>query len=272
VLQRLIYNSFMAHVDKHPPGEFCWMELATSDQNAAKKFYGSLFGWTANDMPMGPDGVYTIFRVDGRDCAAAYTLMAQERAQNIPPHWNFYIAVENADAAAAKAASLGATIVAPAFDVFTAGRMAVLQDPTGAHFIVWQAKDNAGIGVSGEPGTFCWADLSTPDRDRAAKFYSALFGWKITPGQDKDDPNGYLHIQNGETMIGGIQTSAGRNAQAPAHWLIYWYVNDVDASAKKAKDMGATFYLPPTTIEGVGRMAVMADPQGAVSAIFKESH
>jgi len=261
----------MAQVDKHPPGEFCWMELATSDQNGAKKFYEALFGWTPNDMPMGPDSAYTIFRLQDRDCAAGYTLMEDERALNIPSHWNLYIAVENADAAAAKAGSLGAKIVMPAFDVFTAGRMAVLQDPTGAYFVVWEAKNNSGIGISGEAGTFCWADLSTADRDRAAKFYSEMFGWKITAGEGKD-PNGYLHIQNGETMIGGIPPAASRNPHAPAHWLIYWYVDDVDASAKRAKDLGATFYLPPTTIEGVGRMAVMADPQGAVSAIFKESH
>lgn len=257
----------MAHIDKHAPGEFCWMELATTDQSSAKNFYGSLFGWAANDMPMGPDSYYTIFRLQGRDCAAGYTLTAQEKGQ--PPHWNLYIAVENADAAASKAASLGAKVPAPAFDVMDAGRMSVIEDPTGAVFVVWQAKNNAGIGISGEPGTICWADLSTPDRERAKTFYSNLFGWKITPGEGKDS-SGYLHIMNGENMIGGIQTSDGRNADAPPHWLIYWYVADVDASAAKAKQLGATFHLPPTTIEGVGRMAVMADPQGAVSALFHE--
>ena len=260
----------MAHVDNHAPGEFCWMELATTDQNAAKKFYSSLLGWEVNDMPIGPDSFYTIFRLQGRDCAAGYTMAAEERRQGVPPHWNLYIAVENADAAANKAASLGAKVLAPAFDVLDAGRMALLQDPTGALFTVWQAKRNAGIGIVGEVGAFCWADLSTPDRELAKKFYAELFGWEIAPGPDKD-ASGYLHIKNGENAIGGIQTSSGRDPNAPPHWLLYWYVADVDASAAKAKEMGAKFYLPPMTIEGVGRMAVMADPQGAVSAIFKES-
>lgn len=257
----------MPHVDKHAPGEFCWMELATSDQSSAKNFYNSLFGWAANDMPMGPDSYYTIFRLEGRDCAAGYTLTAQEKGQ--PPHWNLYIAVESADAAASKAAALGAKVLAPAFDVFDAGRMAVLEDPTGAVFIVWQANKNAGIGIAGEPGAICWADLSTHDRERAKTFYSNLFGWNIIPGEGKD-ASGYLHIMNGETMIGGIQTSGEHNQNIPPHWLIYWYVADVDASAAKAKQLGATFFQPPMTIEGVGRMAVMADPQGAVSALFHE--
>ena len=220
-------------------------------------------------MPIGPENFYTIFRLQSRDCAAGYTLEADERALGVPSHWNLYIAVENADAAAAKAVSLGAKLIAPPFDVYDAGRMAVLQDPTGVFFIVWQAKRNTGIGVTGEPGAFCWADLSTPDSEAAKKFYSALFGWEIMLGEK--DTSGYLHIKNGERFIGGIQPAQFRNPSAPPHWLIYFYVSDVDASAAKAKELGAQFFVPPMTVEGVGRMAVMADPQGAVSAIFKES-
>jgi uncharacterized protein len=259
-----LYNPLMPHVEKHAPGEFCWIELGTSDQNAGKQFYGSLFGWVANDMPMGPDSFYTIFRLADRDCAAAYTLTPQEKG--VPPHWNLYIAVENADAAANKAAELGAKLLAPAFDVFDAGRMAVLQDPTGAVFTVWQAKKNAGIGIVNEPGALCWADLNTLNRNRAVEFYSALFGWTITAGEGKD-PNGYLHIMNGEKFIGGIPP----DPQGPPHWLIYFYVADVDASSGKAKELGANFFLPPTSMEGVGRFTVLADPQGAVFAMFKEA-
>jgi predicted enzyme related to lactoylglutathione lyase len=260
----------MAHVDKHAPGDFCWIELATSDQNAAKNFYSALFGWVPDDMPMGPDSFYTIFRLQGRDSAAGYTMLADERELGIPPHWNLYIAVDNADAAADKAGTLGAKVLAPAFDVLDAGRMAALEDPTGAVFTVWQAKRNTGIGIVGEPGALCWADLSTGDPVRAQKFYSDLFGWEISPGEGKD-AGGYLHIKNGGRFIGGIQPSEQRNPNAPPHWLIYLNVADVDASAAKARELGAAFFVPPMSIEDVGRMAVMADPQGAVSAIFKES-
>src|SRR5579872_1883706 len=120
----------MPHVDKHPPGDFCWLELATTDQNAAKNFYGALFGWNANDTPTSPNDFYTIFRINGLNLAAAFTLSAKERNRGIPTHWQLYIAVENADAGAAKAADLGGTVIEPPFDVFDAGRMAVIRDPT----------------------------------------------------------------------------------------------------------------------------------------------
>jgi len=259
----------MPQVDMHSPGDFCWMELGTTDQKGAKQFYQSLFGWMPNDMDMGPNGVYTIFRLNGRDCAAAYTTGQEERAHNTPPHWMLYIAVENADASVNKAAELGGKVIARAFDVGDVGRMAVIEDATGAMFTVWQGKKNPGIGVAGEPGAFCWADLSTADPERAKQFYSGLFGWQLEASEK--DPSGYLHIKNGEKFIGGIPPAQHRDPKTRPNWLIYFAVADVDASAAKAKQIGARFYVEPMSIEGVGRMAVMADPQGAVSAMFKES-
>src|ERR1035441_4949680 len=93
----------MANIDHYSPGSFCWFELGTTDQNAAKTFYKSLFGWGADDMPMGPEGVYSMFTLEGRNTGAAYTLMAEMRAHGVPPHWAIYVAVESADEAAAKA-------------------------------------------------------------------------------------------------------------------------------------------------------------------------
>lgn len=158
----------MTNVQNHAAGSFCWVELSTSDQDAAKRFYSALLDWTPNDNPMGPGEVYTIFRLQGRDAAAAYTTTQQEREQHVPPHWNLYIAVENADESAAKASKAGGKILASAFDVMDVGRMAVIEDPTGGVFCLWQAKKNTGLGVVGEDGAFCWADLSTPDPQGAA--------------------------------------------------------------------------------------------------------
>src|SRR5579871_2799854 len=112
----------MPHIDKHPAGAFCWVELGTSDQSAAKKFYSSLFGWTPNDMPMGPDEYYTIFELDKRAAGAAYTLRP-DRAPGVPPHWVLYISVKSADDMAASAAQAGGKVVAPPFDVGEFGRM-----------------------------------------------------------------------------------------------------------------------------------------------------
>lgn len=259
----------MAHIDHHPNGSFCWIELSTSDQAAAKTFYESLFGWTPNDMPMGPGEFYTIFRIEGRDAAAGYTLRKEQVAQHVPPNWILYIQVENVDASAAKVSQLGGTVVVAPFDVFDAGRMAVIADPTGAHFCLWQPNRSKGTGIAHVPGTLCWADLSTPDPKRAGEFYAKLLEWQIL---DDEKGTGYLHIKNGEHFIGGIPPTKTRPPGVPAHWLPYFWVDDVDASAAKAKQLGANVCLPPTSLEDVGRLAVIADPQGAVFAIFKSAH
>jgi len=259
----------MTYIDHHPNGSFCWIELATSDQKAAKAFYGPLFGWAPNDMPMGPDAFYTIFRIEERDAAAGYTLRPEQIAQHVHPNWMLYIQVENVDATAAKVSQLGGTVVVAPFDVFDAGRMAVIGDPTGAHFCLWQPNRSKGTQIAHVAGTLCWADLSTPDPRRAGEFYSKLLGWQI---MDDEKGTGYLHIKNGEQFIGGIPPTAHRQPGIPPHWLPYFWVDDVDASAAKAKQLGANIFLAPTSLEDVGRLAVIADPQGAVFAIFKSSH
>ena len=257
----------MTIIETIRPGSFCWIELATTDQASAKKFYSDLFGWAIHDMPMGPSESYTLFQLQGKDAAAGYTLRAEERAHGVPPHWMLYIAVGNADAAAKRAVELGAKIFAPPFDVGTFGRMAVIQDPTGAMFSIWQAKESTGIGVKDVDGTLCWADLNTPDRDRAAKFYSQLFGWEMMA--DEHDPSGYLHIKNGEDFIGGMPPAQHLPKNAPPHWIAYFRVSDCKASAAKAKTLGANLYMEPMFMENVGTMAVVADPQGAVFSLFQ---
>lgn len=259
----------MPHIDRHKPGAFSWIELATTDQNGSKTFYSSLFGWTVTDSPIGPGEIYTMFKLDNRDAAAAYTRRPQERAGGAPPHWNLYITVENADSTANQATELGGKVLAPPFDVMEYGRMAVIQDPTGAAFCIWQPKQTQGTGITGVDGTLCWADLSTPDPERAKKFYADLFGWRISPGEK--DPSGYLHIANGDDFIGGIPPTTHRNPQIPPHWLPYFTVADVDAATAKAKQQGATVHVAPRSMENVGRFAVLADPQGAAFAVFKAS-
>ena len=256
----------MPIIERHAPGNVCWAELVTSRQPEAKRFYMELFAWTANDMPMGPNDFYTMFQLEGRDVGAAYTLRPEMVKQGVPAHWGLHVAVASADDAATRAASLGAKVLAPAFDVYDAGRMAVILDPTGAQLSLWQAKRNIGFGIAGVPGSFCWADLMTPDPQRAAKFYSGLFGWKLETGQQGGD---YLHIKNGEQFIGGIPPAGSGGPGVPSHWSLYYQVTDCDASTAKAKALGATIRMPPTTMEGLGRWAVLADPQGAAFSVFQ---
>jgi uncharacterized protein len=264
-----IYNSFMPTVEHYAPGEFCWIELATSNQNAAKSFYAALFGWTPKDVPIGPSDFYSLLELQGRVAAGAYTMREEEGVAGVPPHWKLYVAVSNADETCKKARELGAKVIDPAFDVADRGRAAVIQDPTGAIFSLWEPKKRSGLGVRGEPGALCWADLSTPDQGRAKTFYEGLFGWKLNPGQGKE--SGYLHIVNGENYIGGVPPAHHNSPSDPPHWLIYFAVADVDKSFQRAKDMNARILLRPMDFEGVGRVAMLADPQGAVFALFREA-
>ena len=215
---------------------------------------------------MGPDDIYTIFQKEGRDTGAAYTMRQEDKARGVPPHWMLYVAVESADETASRAAQLGAKVIVDPMDVAEVGRMAVVQDPTGAVLALWQAKSHKGTGIAGVPGTLCWADLMAPDARRATEFYAALFGWKFEAAQDG---SGYLHIQNHTEYIGGVPPAEHRNPNAPPHWLPYFSAVDCDHSAGVAEDLGATLCVKPMTLEGVGRWAVAEDPQGAVFALFQ---
>jgi predicted enzyme related to lactoylglutathione lyase len=255
------------HIDKHKPGSFDWVELVTTDQPAMKKFYTALFGWAVEDSPIGGDEFYSMFKLEGRNVGAGYSLPKDQREQGVPSHWGIYIAVASTDASAERAAQLGGKILAPPFDVMDYGRMAVIQDPTGAIFSIWQDMTHTGIGIAGVDGTLCWADLSTHDPATASKFYSALFGWKIAAGEH--DTSGYQHIANGEDFIGGVHPPGRHDPNVPPHWLTYFLTSNCDATAAKAKQLGAKFFVEPMTMEQVGRMAVLADPQGAIFAIFQ---
>ncbi|MGI8802888.1 MAG: VOC family protein [Solirubrobacteraceae bacterium] len=158
----------MAERDSHPPGTFSWADLSTTDPEAAKAFYGGLFGWVAEDMPVGDGAVYSMMRKDGRDAAAIAPQPSQQREAGVPPMRNSYVTVESADATAERATELGGAVHAPPFDVMEAGRMAVLQDPQGAFFVAWDPRSNIGGVWSTHrvrcPGTSSPPPTSTPPR------------------------------------------------------------------------------------------------------------
>jgi predicted enzyme related to lactoylglutathione lyase len=251
-------------MDKHLPGRFCRVELATADQPAAKAFYASLFGWEHADSPMGPNNYYTIFMLAGRNAAACYTLREDEVKLGVPPHWNLYIAVASADETTKRAADCGGSVFCGPFDVSTHGRMSTIADPTGAVFSIWEAKNHPGLGIEREHASYCRADLSTPDPVRAAQFYAEVFEWTMRPGDI-----GYQHIgSEGEEFAGIPPASFLRPIETP-HWQICFQVDDCDAATDRAKELGALIYTGPTSVEHVGRMTVLADPQGAIFSLFQ---
>lgn len=263
----------MPPIDQQVPGSFCWFELGTTDLPAAKQFYQTLFGWGVTDEPIGPNEVYSFFTVEGRHAAAGYALPEAERAKGWPARWIVYIQVENVDATAAKATAAGGTLLAAPLDVMDAGRMALVQDPTGATFALWQKKRHGGVGVVQELGTAVWADLSTPDQARAGRFYSDLLGWKMSAGKNKPEavPGQYFHIVNGDDFIGGIPPPDHRDPHTPAHWLVYFSVADCRASLAHATALGAKVLFGPMTIEDTRTFATLADPQGAAFAIVDQA-
>jgi predicted enzyme related to lactoylglutathione lyase len=260
----------MATMTKHAPGTFSWVELGTTNQDAAKKFYAAVFGWTFKDTPMGPDaGVYTIFQNKDQPCAALYTLMPDMQKQGIPPHWGAYVTVNSADETAKKATTLGGKVMMEPFDVMgTLGRMAVIQDPTGAVFSVWQAIDHQGVGVLDEPGALTWAELLTNDTAKAEKFYTQLIGWKSEkmPMGNSD----YTLFQRSDgANAGGLFQITAEMQGVPPNWTIYFQTADIQATVNKIKSQGGEIVVPPGPIPNVGHFAIVKDGQGAAFGLLQ---
>lgn len=256
----------MQETVEYKPGTFCWVELGTSDAEGAKAFYTQLFGWEYVDSPAGPDMIYTMLKLNGKDLGGLYRMPDEMTSQGIPPHWLSYVSIANVDETAAKAKSKGATLLKEPFDVMTVGRMAVVQDPTGAVFALWQAGTHKGAGIYNVPGSFCWNELGTTDTKKAGDFYSAIFGW------DRDVHNfgmEYTVFKNGDRDAGGMFQITPDMGNVPPHWLVYFAVDDCDASVGKASQLGASVVKPPADIPGVGRFSILLDPQRAAFAIIK---
>jgi len=258
----------VADVSSHAPGSFSWAELATTDQASGVAFYQSLFDWGVDESPVGPGETYSMFQLRGRPVAAAYTMRPEERQSGAPPHWNMYVTVSSADESAKRAEVLGGTIIAPPFDVMDVGRMAVLRDPSGAFFQIWEPRKHVGAMVVNEPGALCWTELSSRDTKAAKAFYTALFGWTA-----KDSPAGapmeYTEFSiGGQPSIGMMPMSDHIPAQVPSYWMPYFQVADCDASFAKARALGAAHIVGPQDIPTTGRFAVLTDRQGAIFALF----
>lgn len=180
-----------------------------------------------------------------------------------------YIAVAKADDAAKHAAELGGTVILPPFDVFTAGRMAVVQDPTGPIFSIWEAKEHHGIQVQREEAALSWADLLTKDRDRAAEFYSSLFGWTIE--KEDESRHRYYHVKNGEEYIGGMPAPDQQLPGTTPHWSIYFQTADCEKKTAQAESLGAKMLAANVKHENVGTLSIAADPQGATFCLFQSA-
>ena len=245
------------------PGTPCWIDLGSPDVEASKSFYRDLFAWEPVASPDHEAGGYTLFLLRGIPVAGVGPLPAP----GVPPWWTTYISVEDAEAALERAAAAGGTTIMAATQVLDAGTMGVFQDTVGATCAVWQPAAHAGCGLVNEQGTLCWNELACRETGPAVDFYREVFGWSA-----KTYPMGgamtYTEFAvEGRAVAGMMQMTDEWPPEVPAHWMVYFATDDVDATCARLTELGGTVSVPPTEIEP-GRFAVVNDPQGAVFSLL----
>ena len=248
----------------YAPGKPIWVDLASSDLEGTKRFYSALFGWEAYTVPDPDAGGYGFFLQDGKRVAGFGPTMAPGQ----PTAWSTYIGTDDADATAARVREAGGQVIAEPFDVFEEGRMAVFTDPTGAFISVWQPRAMRGAELFNQPVSLSWNELATRDMNAAKAFYTHVFGWG-THDSPFGDGGTYTEWQlDGRSIGGGYDMSGMMPESVPPHWLSYFAVENVDSTAARAQELGATVQVPPTDLPGMGRFAVLSDPQGGAFAVF----
>ncbi len=264
----------MPTITKHAQGTFSWPELGVPNQAAAKKFYSAVFGWGVKDYPMPPEaggGAYTIFQVDGKDVCACYHLSPDMQSQGMPANWGAYVTVDNADAAVKKCEALGGKLLMGPMDVMgTLGRMAVLQDPTGATFSVWQAGDHIGAQVLDEAGALIWTELMTSDTAKCASFYTQLLGY-TTQVMPMEDSHYTIFVCPDGKRAAGMMAFPPNMTNVPPNWTSYFGTKDIRGTVAKIEQAGGKVCMPVTPIPGVGEFAVVQDDQNAVFALLQPS-
>ena len=271
----------MPERDGYIPGVPCWIDTSQPDPDAAVTFYSGLFGWDFEDvMPPDSPGKYFVGRIRGGDVAAVGS-----QPEGSPPTavWNTYIWVDSADEAASKVLDAGGSVVMEPFDVMDAGRMAVFTDPEGAAFFVWQAKQHKGARIVNEPGSLNFNGLNTRDPERAKSFYGAVFGWQTLSldggaeawrlpgyGEFLEQSNPGLRKRMAEMgapegfeeVVAQLIPIAVDQPDTPPHWSVTFAVDDADATAERAAELGGRVIVPPFDAPWV-RMTFISDPQGA---------
>jgi uncharacterized protein len=266
----------MPERDGYIPGVPCWVDTSQPDPQAGVDFYSGLFGWEFEDvMPPGSQGKYFIARLRGGDVAAVLSIPGVAM-------WNTYVWVESADDTAAKVRDAGGGVVMEPFDVRDAGRMAVFTDPEGAAFCVWQAKEHKGARVVNEPGSLSFNGLATRDPERAKSFYGSVFGWTplalggaemwALPGYgdylERDNPDLRKQLAEAggpagfEDVVASINPIPDDQPDTPAHWSVTFSVEDADATAARAAELGGKVVVPPVDAPW-SRLTIINDPQGA---------
>lgn len=252
----------MSTVEGHKAGAPCWIDLVTPDADAARTFYGELFGWSYDAYPMG-ESVYYMGTIRGSNVAGL--MQQQPGGAESPPSWQVYFAVDDADAAAERVTSAGGRLLYPVDEIPGSGRTTAAIDTLGAPFAIWQSTGHIGTAVVDEHGAPLWHELQADDAAKAAAFYTSVVGLEAkTPVVTDID---YTELLVDGRAVAGIMPKD--DAGQPNAWLVYFGADDPDEAVARVVELGGSVMAPPFDIEGVGRMAVVADPQGAVFAVMR---
>ena len=246
-------------------GRFVWYELTTTDQEAAKSFYGTVAGWEAQPSPMAG---YTLFTAGGTPVAGLMDQPEECRRLDVPPAWTGYVAVEDVDAVTERAAGLGGAVQIPPTDIPEIGRFSVITDPQGAWFALFRAAkpEQARPHQPDQPGNVVWHELLAADREAAFAFYAALFGWEKAEALDMGELGTYQIFSAGGQNIGGMFTKPP--AIPVPHWLFYLNAGDIDAAIGRVTAAGGRVLNGPMAIPGGAWVIQGQDPQGAGFALF----
>ncbi|MBM9506002.1 VOC family protein [Actinacidiphila acididurans] len=247
----------------YAPGTPCWIDVMVPDQQAALDFYRDLLGWQG-EVGSEEFGGYSMCTLKGKPVAGIMKAMAPEGQTPPPPAWTTYFSTASADNAQAAVTANGGTVMMPVADVSDLGRMFVAADPEGAIFGVWEPRSFPGAGIVNEPGALVWNQLSTPDPKGAAAFYKPVLGLDAAPMPDMPEFTGF---QVAGRTIGGVQDMSNIPEGTPPHWLVNFAVDDTDSTVDALVRAGGAVLVPAFDMEKVGRMAVLADPWGAVFSV-----
>ncbi len=245
----------------------CWADLAAKDMRAAASWYGSLLGWSAVDIDVGPDGGALLLELDGKRVASMSQASSDPAAPVPPSCWVSYVAVASAEEATQTALAAGASVVVPPFDVLDLGREAILRDPVGALISLWEPRAHRGADLFDVPGTICSHELLTPEVERAATFYRALAGWEIDVV--RADGQSRATIRSRGRRIGGISCPVGGPELLGTTWLLGLGVRDCGAAARLVGDLRGRVIRPCDAYHLGGVWAWVRDDMGAAFAIVQ---
>ena len=257
----------MAKRESYEPGTFCSVDLATTDAEGAKRFYGGLFGWDGEDVHPAEGMTYTILRLGGDPLGGLFERPGLEELGG--PHWVNYVSVESADDVAGRVAELGGEVAEKPFDILDVGRMAAVMDPTGTGVAIWQPGTYTGAGRVNEPGFLTWNELATNDTSAALRFYERLFGWSSEAMDTGGGPE-YTVIKVGERSNGGVRRLSAEEEQAgfAPYWVPYFAVESLDTALERCSDLGGEKLFGPMAMPA-GRIGGLRDPQGAMFSIWE---